>query len=79
MDNVTDCLSKYSQVVFNTKLQSTKSNLASLLELDQENIGLSAASFIQMEHFREPKSSSMDDCSCRLVIWYFHICFIFFI
>lgn len=68
MDDVTDCLSKYSQVVLNTKSQSTKSNLASLLELDQENVGLRAASFIQMEHFREPKGNSVDDCSCRLVI-----------
>lgn len=68
MDDVTDCLSKYSQVVLNTKSQSTKSNLASLLELDQGNIGLGSASFIQMENFRELKGSSIDDCSCRLVI-----------
>ncbi|CAG9760060.1 unnamed protein product [Ceutorhynchus assimilis] len=63
MDEVTECLGRYSQVVLDCKIDKCKSNLASLLELDQQAIGSGATSLIQMDQFREPKSS-IDDCSC---------------
>ncbi|XP_050310403.1 ADP-ribosylation factor-binding protein GGA3 [Anthonomus grandis grandis] len=59
MDEVTECLNKYSEVIL--KIKSNKSNLASLLELDQQAVG--STSLIQMDSKNDPTSpntSSLD-------------------
>ncbi|XP_066253218.1 ADP-ribosylation factor-binding protein GGA1 isoform X2 [Euwallacea similis] len=63
MDEVSECLNKYSEIVLNSKLDYSKSNLASLLELDQQSVNVGSTSLIHMDQFRESKSST-DDCSC---------------
>ncbi|KAL1490970.1 hypothetical protein ABEB36_011637 [Hypothenemus hampei] len=62
MDEVTECSNKYTYIVLNGKFEktTTKSHLASLLELDQQQVTPSGStSLIQIDHLK----STVDDQS----------------
>ena len=64
MDDLTECCTRYKVKILEDKDESATSNLASLMELDQQKLSPDSPSLIQMGQNRESKSS-MEDCSCR--------------